>query len=128
MAQRAYHNLAGFVRDLTAAIAAGHQLAYELAELIAEVDDLIDASVALPEGDALEEPRDEVDLPDAADEPALGGPAPGHGAVCGTQLVPGARMEPQMGHRRAEQLSLAGARGVAPTLARTRRVGPGEET
>lgn len=56
-----YHNLEGWMRDVRRAITDGDQIAYELAELFLEVDDLVDPTVPVATGtddDADESPDD----------------------------------------------------------------------
>lgn len=87
---RKYHNLAGFLRDVRAVLAAGHELAYELCEVLREVDDLVewddgsdgsDSGMETPVETTGGEPQLDLDLRDAADGGSMGGPATGHGPV-----------------------------------------------
>lgn len=43
---RKFHNLAGWLRDVRAALAEGDELAYELGEVLIDVDDLVDPDVS----------------------------------------------------------------------------------
>lgn len=59
---KAYHNLAGWIRDVRAALKEGDEHAYEAAELIQELDDLIGG---YPDGE-----------PGLGDSPGLDSPSP----------------------------------------------------
>lgn len=84
---REYHNLQGWLRDVRRAIEGGHQLAYEAAELIIELDDLVDQGtdgnvpgLEVPAGEPDDDAADLVARPDASDE-LLGVQGPGRVGV-----------------------------------------------
>lgn len=93
---RNFHNLAGFIRDLRACLSAGHELAYELAELILEVDELVDPSVAAAADSAVQQSEAQLDLPDCDDSGEIRGFAPRHDTSGGTPLGSVPRLESPM--------------------------------
>lgn len=127
---RAFHNLAGLVRDLRAALQAGETLAYEFAELLLEVDDLIigtpddDSGLPDPDGSAGGGGQLDLDVPDAPDGGALGGLASGHAPVQPDVIRVSPGVGASMERVRALASQAAGVRGVppgvVPTVARNR--------
>lgn len=122
----AYHNLAGWLRDVRKALAGGEELAYLTAEAIRELDDLIEAP---DDGDpSLEDAESatesvcgaDMDLPDPADGRPLGGPDAGHAAMQPADLARPSGLAAQVGARRAAFLArqAAGVGVPAGPLAR----------
>lgn len=73
--ERRYHNLEGLMRDLKHAVEVGHQVAYDFAEVMLDVEDLVDDSIPSAIDGMASEPGDELDArdeargPDASREP-----------------------------------------------------------
>lgn len=122
----AYHNLAGWLRDVRKALAGGEELAYLVAEAIHELDELIEAP---DDGDpSLEDAESatesvcgaDVDLPDPADGRPVGGPDAGHAAVQPADLAGPPGLGAAVGMRRAAFLArqATGVRSPAGPLAR----------
>lgn len=118
---RAYHNLDGWMRDVRNALRDGEQRAYELAELLLELDDLIDPGVEDAEHSSGEEPESDVEIRDTPDSSSMGRPDAGHAADGSPHLVAPAGMGTAL-ERRARQLALDGARGTREPLAPTQRL------
>jgi len=88
---RLYHNLQGWMRDVRAALKDGDVLAYELAELIIDIDELVDEAVeraadreSIDHHDSTADERQTVlagVLPErsSGDAPGAGGPVPRSG-------------------------------------------------
>lgn len=134
---RKYNNLQGWMRDVKNAMRDGDQVAYELAELLIDVDDLVDASVAASvdatdddtdyatDGDSDDVDSHESELGEA-DGPRVGGHAsrlPADGPQAGRL---GRALDDVAGHERAaeesEQLALR-ADGLGAAVPRVKRRG-----
>lgn len=124
MSGKQYHNLDGWMRDVQRALRDGDTRSYELAELLIEVDTLVDTSDEPDAGveDADEpaggEPDPQMVLPDVPDRPRLGGPDEGHAA----SGIPPVVRAPTVGSplERVRRLAQQGARGVRDPMVRTR--------
>lgn len=110
--QREYHNLAGFLRDVAAAIAAGHELAHELWSVLDELEDTFgDTGLPGAEDAPGEGSDDGLDLPDQPDLPGLGGAPPGHG----TGEHPNMDWTRRLGDAVERLVALETARGRVPS-------------
>lgn len=127
---RAYHNLQGWLRDVRKAIDSGHQLAYEAAEVLWELDDLIDDSVDGAES-GVEDGAGGTDdgagvpaqRPDAGDE-LLGVQSP-RSTRQPAIVAPGVRSDSERQERPRRARGLAGATGL--TVSSKVAVGSGKK-
>lgn len=109
------------MRDVRAALKDGEQRSYELAELLIELDELIDPGVEDAEDSAGAELESDVGLHVSGDGSSVVGPDAGHDPDGSAHLVAPAGMAASMVSR-AAQLARAGARGTRQPVAGTRRV------
>lgn len=97
-----YHNLEGWMRDVRRAITGGDQIAYELAELFLDIDELVDPSVPMAAGsedDADDTPDDNQDGVDGEHEPGREADAPhprGHDARSASVSTPSSGLGSQL--------------------------------
>lgn len=132
---RAYHNLRGWLRDVRQAIDDGVEDAYILAELLLEVDDLIDPSVEGAPNAAVQLPADELGDDVDGDGTDLERVPQGHGRLRELPVGDLPRVDDQVvGHARVSAASNAaigstsGATGVVrttPGLTKRELVGSG---
>lgn len=124
---RAYHNCEGLMRDLRALLDDGDERAYQFAELLIELDELVqpdddDARLEAAAEGPVQRGQIDLDLRDHGDGSELEPSPPGHDPVCRPH-VDGVRgvVTPALGHRRATAASNAASQsdGGAPPVVRT---------
>lgn len=126
---RAYHNLNGWIRDVRAALDAGDETGYIAAELVLELEDLIDPSMEPASDGPVQQPEADLDLRDDGDGTELESLPAGYDTVCNPTVdsFPGV-VPAALGHARVSAASAAasqsdgGASGVVrATPGRTHR-------
>lgn len=108
--ERKYHNLMGWIRDITHAVRTGHEAAYIVSELLLQLEDLIDSGVesALPDPSGVGESNDDDDVATAGQ--GVGGATPLHDGQLDLPVGGSRGLVPKMvGHALATDLARAAA-------------------